>query len=97
MISQLKQYIVASKIVNVRHLDFRKVDSLEKKMYFFHTLISNLDMTPLLEAGAIIPYFCSIYSAFLTCFLIFVKLPPFDIVHSLDHIVVAILFLAKLA
>lgn len=50
-------------------------------------------MTPLLEAGAIRSYFCSICSAFLTCYLIFVRLPLSDMMFSLDHGVVAILFL----
>ena len=65
--------------------------------YFFLYISLSLEMTPLLEAGAIRSYFCSIFSAFLTCYLIFVRLPLSDMMFSLDHHgVVGILFLTKL-
>ena len=68
----------------------------EKKSYFFYTLISSLEMTPLTEAAAIVSYFCTTCSAFLTYHLIFVKLPLSDIILSLHYVVVAIFFLTKL-
>ena len=68
----------------------------QEKKYFFVYINSSLKMIPLLEAGAIRSYFNSICSAFLTCYLIFVRLPLSDTIFSLDDGVVAILFLTKL-
>lgn len=50
--------------------------------FFSYTLFSSLEMGLILEAGAIISFFCSIYSACLTCYLIFVKQPLSDMVYT---------------